>query len=65
MSIELDHFLSALALLLVLEGLLPCLSPQHWRASIRKLMLFSDDKVRMGGLIAMLVGAVILFVIHA
>jgi len=52
---------SALALVFVLEGILPFLSPQLWRRSLQMMLEQTDGAVRIMGLLSMLVGAVLLY----
>ena len=53
--------IAAIALMLVIEGILPFTSPRIWRDTFRKLTEMSDGQIRFGGLISMLVGLAILF----
>ncbi len=53
--------MSALALMLVLEGLLPFLLPGIWRETFRRLTEMSDGQLRFIGLSSMLVGLLLLF----
>lgn len=57
-------FLVALALVMVIEGILPFLSP----GGMRKIMLASleldDRSLRVGGLIAMLIGVITLYLVN-
>ncbi|MSQ59477.1 MAG: DUF2065 domain-containing protein [Betaproteobacteria bacterium] len=55
-----DSLLSALALLLVLEGVLPFLVPAMWRDTFRKLIALSDGQLRFVGLTSMIAGLLIL-----
>ena len=55
-----DLLLGAVALMLVLEGLLPFLSPQRWRAMFQKATQLSDGQIRFVGLSSMLIGVVLL-----
>jgi uncharacterized protein len=57
-----DIFLPALALMLVLEGMMPFLSPSAWREAFSRMIRFSDGQLRFMGLISMLAGLLILFV---
>lgn len=57
-----DHLLLALALMLVLEGLLPFVAPNAWRETFRRLIQFSDGQIRFIGLTSMLIGLVLLTV---
>lgn len=55
-----DLLLSALALMLVVEGLLPFLSPGTWRQVFQRALQLSDGQIRFLGLTSMLVGLVAL-----
>lgn len=55
-----DLLLGAFALMLVLEGLLPFLSPQRWRAMFERATRLSDGQIRFIGLSSMLVGVALL-----
>ncbi len=57
-----DLLLGALALMLVLEGLLPFLSPGTWRSVFEKATQMSDGQIRFLGLSSMLIGLVLLAV---
>ncbi|MBS0314169.1 MAG: DUF2065 domain-containing protein [Burkholderiales bacterium] len=47
---------AALCLVLVIEGLLPFLSPRNWRETMLRLARFSDGQLRTVGLIAIVLG---------
>ena len=47
-------------LMLVLEGLLPFMSPERWRAVFERAAKLSDGQLRFLGLTSMLVGCAIL-----
>ena len=53
--------LMALALMLVIEGLLPFLAPRVWRETFLRLMQLSDGQIRFFGLTSMIVGLILLF----
>ena len=57
-------FLRALALLLVIEGIMPFLSPTKWRDALQILQKLEDKTLRIMGLTAMLVGVILLILIH-
>jgi uncharacterized protein len=57
-----DTFLTALALVLIIEGLLPFLSPKGWRGVFEKVLQLSDGQIRFYGLASMTVGLVLLLV---
>ena len=54
--------LIALALMLVLEGLLPFLAPGVWREAFRRLVALSDGQIRFVGLTSMLIGLFLLMI---
>ena len=54
--------LTALALMLVLEGLVPLVAPGLWRDTFRRLLQFRDGQVRFLGLTSMLAGLILLMV---
>jgi uncharacterized protein len=53
-------FLVALALMLILEGVLPFLAPNLWRDTFRRITQMSDGQIRFVGLSSMLVGLLVL-----
>ena len=56
-----DVLLAALALMLVIEGILPFTSPRIWREAFRRFTEMSDGQIRFAGLASMLIGLAILF----
>jgi uncharacterized protein YjeT (DUF2065 family) len=56
--------LAALALMLVLEGVLPFLAPGLWRETFRKMTEMSDGQLRFVGLVSMLGGMLLLSLIN-
>ncbi len=53
--------LTALALMLIIEGLLPFLAPGFWRETFRRIIEMSDGQLRFIGLTSMLAGLLLLF----
>ena len=53
--------LMALALMLVIEGLLPFIAPAAWRETFLRLAQMSDGQIRFIGLSSMLLGVLMLF----
>jgi uncharacterized protein len=51
-----DSLWAAIALVLVVEGLLPFLAPRLWRESFAKLVTLSDGQLRFIGLASILMG---------
>lgn len=56
-----DLFWAALALMLVLEGLFPFLSPTGWRQTFLKLLQLRDGQLRFFGLTSIVIGLVLLW----
>ena len=53
-----ESLLAALALVLVIEGLLPFLAPRLWRESFRKLVELTDGQLRFIGIVSIAVGLI-------
>jgi uncharacterized protein YjeT (DUF2065 family) len=53
----------AFALMLVLEGVMPFLSPRTWRQTFQRMIALSDGQLRFVGLASMLGGLVLLLVL--
>ena len=53
--------LMAVALMLIIEGILPFLLPGIWRDAFRRLTEMSDGQIRFIGLTSMLVGVMLLY----
>jgi uncharacterized protein YjeT (DUF2065 family) len=52
--------MTAFALLLIIEGLLPMIAPQLWQRAMQELSKGNPQIIRIGGIISMLAGAVLL-----
>lgn len=59
-----DAIWIALALLLVLEGLMPAINPGGWRRMFEQLLRLSDQQVRTIGLISMVAGLILLWLVE-
>ena len=57
-------FLMALALMLIIEGVLPFIAPNLWRDTFRRITQFSDGQIRFFGLTSMLIGLLLLLLAH-
>ncbi|MBI5272235.1 MAG: DUF2065 domain-containing protein [Burkholderiales bacterium] len=55
-----DWLWPALALMLVIEGLLPFVSPRRWREVFVRATQMSDGQIRFIGLTSMLIGMALL-----
>ncbi|BAV33616.1 hypothetical protein SCL_1304 [Sulfuricaulis limicola] len=54
----------ALALLLIVEGIFPFLSPDGVRKALAAIHQLSDSQLRFAGMTSMLVGVVLLYIIN-
>jgi uncharacterized protein YjeT (DUF2065 family) len=54
----------AVALVFIIEGMLPFISPNRWRAMLAVAAQMDDRMIRNVGLGSMLFGVVILYVVH-
>ena len=60
------ELLTAIAIVMILEGALPFVSPRLWRDTFSKLIELSDGQIRFVGLIAIVIGvAGLLLASHA
>ena len=59
-----QDLLTALALVLIIEGLLPLLAPAAWQRAMQELSSYNPRVIRIGGIISMLAGAVLLQFLH-
>ena len=55
---------AALCLVLVIEGLLPFAAPTRWKAFVLRAATIDDASLRITGLLSMLTGAGLLFVVR-
>ncbi|UCF77259.1 MAG: DUF2065 domain-containing protein [Betaproteobacteria bacterium] len=56
--------LTAFALMLIIEGVLPFLMPALWRETFRKLIAMPDGQIRFVGLTSMLAGLLLLLLVR-
>jgi hypothetical protein len=57
----LNYWLLGLAMMLVIEGMMPFLLPELWRETFRKLVTLSDGQLRFIGITSMLCGIILLY----
>ena len=57
-----NMLLTALGLMLVIEGLLPLLLPQAWRDTFKRMVALKDGQLRFVGL-ASVIGGLVLIVL--
>ncbi|NRB37239.1 MAG: DUF2065 domain-containing protein [Pseudomonadales bacterium] len=54
----------AICLVLVIEGMLPFLTPKLWRQSMLQLAQLDDRGLRIVGLISMVLGTIALYIVN-
>lgn len=59
-----QDLLTALALVLIIEGLLPLVAPAAWQRAMQEISKYNPRVIRIGGIISMLSGAVLLQFLH-
>jgi len=57
----LQYWLLGLAMMMVIEGLLPFVFPELWRETFRKLVTLTDGQLRFIGLTSMVSGLLMLY----
>ena len=58
-----QEFFVALALMLVLEGIIPFLNPGGLRRTLEMISQMSDQQLRFAGISSMLIGIVLLYLV--
>ncbi len=61
---EWSDFFAALALYLILEGLLPFASPGRWRESFALIARLDDSQMRIFGAVSIAMGLLLLFAVR-
>lgn len=59
----LDYWLLGLAMMLVIEGLLPFVFPGLWRETFRRVVVLTDGQLRFIGVTSMLSGLLLLYLV--
>ena len=59
-----QELLIALALVMVIEGILPFLNPGAMRRMMRTVSEMDDRALRVSGLVSMLLGLLMLYIVH-
>lgn len=57
-------FLTALALVMVVEGIIPFVSPQGYKNTMQQLLAMPNSSLRYVGLGLMLIGVISLFLVR-
>lgn len=59
-----NDLLAAFALYLVLEGIIPFVSPSRFRQFIQNMSRISDEKLRSVGFCSMVAGVILLYIVR-
>ena len=59
-----ESIIPALALVLVIEGMLPFISPKSWREAMTQAAQLPDNILRSLGLVSMMAGVIILYLVR-
>ena len=59
-----QELIVAACLVLVLEGMLPFIAPQKWRAMLANILMLSDSTIRRIGLASMITGVILLYILN-
>jgi hypothetical protein len=57
----LEYWLLGIAMMLVIEGLLPFTFPDLWRETFRKMIALTNGQLRFAGIVSMLSGLMLLY----
>ena len=58
------EILTALALVLIIEGMVPFVGPSKYRQIVAQIAMLSDNHLRTVGLVVMIAGLILLFVVR-
>jgi uncharacterized protein len=61
MSLDGDTLWGAFALMLIIEGIFPFMSPQGWRDRMVQILALHDGQIRFFGLVCVLAGLLMLW----
>ena len=59
-----DAMWLSLALLLVIEGLMPAINPGGWRRMFEQILRLQDNQIRAVGLVSMVAGLLLLWLVQ-
>jgi hypothetical protein len=59
----LDTLLLALGLMLILEGLMPMISPFNWRRLFEQLLQLEDGQIRFFGMFMVIAGLLLFWIV--
>lgn len=56
---------TAFALYLIIEGMIPFVSPGSFRKTVARIATLGDNNLRLAGLVAMAAGLILLYVVRS
>ena len=59
------EILTAIALVLVIEGMLPFVRPGRYKQMVAQIVRLTDNQLRLFGLSSMIIGIVLLFIVRS
>ena len=59
----LDTLLMALGLMLILEGLLPMISPRSWRSLFEQMLQLQEGQIRFFGMFMVVFGLLVIWLL--
>ena len=59
-----QEILTAVALVLVIEGMLPFIGPGRYKQLVAQIAQLGDNQVRTFGLVSMIAGLLLLFIVR-
>ena len=59
-----QEILTAFALYLIIEGMIPFTSPERFRRAVSLIAQLGDNNLRIAGLVAMVCGLLLLFLVR-
>ena len=59
-----QQLLVALALVLIIEGIMPFLSPQGMKQLMRTMSEMEDHSIRVTGFVSMILGLILLYIVN-
>jgi uncharacterized protein YjeT (DUF2065 family) len=64
-GLDWTDFLAALAIVCIIEGVMPFINPPGMKRLLAKLAAMEERELRLGGLFSMLIGLAILFLVRS
>jgi uncharacterized protein len=64
-GLDWNDLLAALAIVCILEGVMPFINPPGMKRLLAKLAALEERQLRLGGLFSMLIGLAILFLVRS